>query len=1101
MDFSSAVSPKITLATELGIWEPVASDPVFSRHTQQPNRLPPSDFDSGIFTVGDSGQVTVDFLIDGGAYQGELALFSLRGMGALTGQEFIREAANRALSHSEWGHVIISDRTQGAKYDTLLGEKRHYNSGNYVGPQTFDFVTGDTLGLMLVPDGTVEQVYQKSDRSGKTKPLFSMATANSDSSLSRGLIADVTGTGTTFGIEDQGLDHQSDRDYNDLVFQLLGVEANVETLDTWINPEKDWRNTNAGQALIEHISLPIEPTTGVQYKPHELLLKVADGVTDEAITTVMTAHGATTLHPLVPIDPQSESPLQQWRLVTFDPDVDVLTLPASLTQDPHIEAVDLNVIFSVAATPDDTDFDQQWALDNTGQQGGLVDADIDALEAWDISTGSSDVVVAVLDTGIDYEHPDLKDNIWINSGEIANNGLDDDGNGYIDDVHGHDFSDENIWPNVDGLFPAGDPRDTHGHGTHVAGTIGAIGDNNLGVTGVSPNVSLMAVQALGDVFGKGSLAEILAAIDYALVNGADVINASFGSKLGPWGQLAMQDALLAALAEDVLVVAAAGNQQPTGNDNDVAPFYPASIDLPNVISVAATDRFDQLAPFSNYGATSVHLAAPGAEIWSTLPSAYKDINPFTGQITWKQKPQAKHYGSFSGTSMAAPHASGAAALMLSTDSKLSAEQLKGQLLRGIDPLASLQNKTTTGGRLRLPQPGAVKVGDAFRVGSVGTPQYLSSITSLDDGGFVVTWESDNQDSDGRGIFARRYDSLDNAVNDEFQVNSFTSSHQSNSSVINLKDNGFAVTWYSTEQDGHHLGIFAQRYDSSGSPAGNEFQVNSFTDNVQHSPSIASLKNGDFVITWTSFEQDGDRYGIFAQRYDSLGNPIGGEFQVNSFTTGDQVSPSIANLSDGGFLITWTSGGFYFSDDDREVFAQRYDDAGQRVGSAFQVNSSEAGGQNVSSAIGLSNGGFVVAWQSTKYNQNRGNEHETYLRVYSQFGNPVDKDIKVSNIPNGNSSPAPVLTSLDDGGFLVVWSSYPGSGNSYGIYAQRYNALGEPVGSEIPISLSSGSYSNRPPSSATLPSTPSVTTLHNGDFVVAWRGWGGGIFAHRFSLAF
>lgn len=262
------------------------------------------------------------------------------------------------------------------------------------------------------------------------------------------------------------------------------------------------------------------------------------------------------------------------------------------------------MLLSVAATPNDADFGEQCSLHNTGQTNGIPDADIEAPEAWDISTGSAEVVVAVLDTGIDYKHPDLQDNIWVNSDEIAGNDLDDDGNGYVNDVYGYDFSDGNTHPRNDGTFAEGDtPRDTFGHGTHVAGTIGAMGDNNRGISGVSPTVSLMPVQFLGDKFGRGTVAEAVAALNYAVVNGADIINASFGGYLGGWGRLVMADAIATAATQDVLVVAAAGNQALNGvtgdgstagssGNNDLQPFYPGSFNLPNVVTVAATTASD-----------------------------------------------------------------------------------------------------------------------------------------------------------------------------------------------------------------------------------------------------------------------------------------------------------------------------------------------------------------------------------------------------------------------------------------------------------------------------------------------------------------------------
>jgi subtilisin family serine protease len=241
-------------------------------------------------------------------------------------------------------------------------------------------------------------------------------------------------------------------------------------------------------------------------------------------------------------------------------------------------------------------------LHNTGQnvngKNGTADADIDALEAWDVTTGSSDVVVAVIDSGVDINHPDLAANIWTNTAEIANNLIDDDGNGYVDDVNGWDFH------NNDNA-----PHDPHGHGTHVAGTIAAVGDNATGVTGVSWSAKIMPLRFL-DAFGVGDTANALDAIDYASAMGADVINNSWGG--GGFSQ-ALKDAIEASGA---VVVCAAGN---SGFNTDLTPHYPSSYNSANIISVAASDQDDQLAGFSNFGAVSVDVAAPGTNIYSSAP--------------------------------------------------------------------------------------------------------------------------------------------------------------------------------------------------------------------------------------------------------------------------------------------------------------------------------------------------------------------------------------------------------------------------------------------------------------------------------------------------
>ncbi|MBI4849225.1 MAG: S8 family serine peptidase [Nitrospirae bacterium] len=267
--------------------------------------------------------------------------------------------------------------------------------------------------------------------------------------------------------------------------------------------------------------------------------------------------------------------------------------------EPQIEYAEPNYIVHADAIPDDVYFNNLWGLDNAGQTGGTVDADIDAPEAWDFTTGSSSVVIAVVDTGVAYSHPDLSANIWTNTGETSCvDGIDNDGNGYIDDCRGWDFiGDDN------------DPADYAAHGTHVAGTIAATGNNALGITGVMWHAKIMPLRFLG-VGGSGTTADAVSAILYANAKGAHVINNSWG---GTGYSQALKDAIDASPA---VVVCAAGN---SGTNNDTTPFYPASYTSPHVISVAATDHNDALAYFSNYGASTVDLAAPGVNIYSTVP--------------------------------------------------------------------------------------------------------------------------------------------------------------------------------------------------------------------------------------------------------------------------------------------------------------------------------------------------------------------------------------------------------------------------------------------------------------------------------------------------
>jgi subtilisin family serine protease len=348
----------------------------------------------------------------------------------------------------------------------------------------------------------------------------------------------------------------------------------------------------------------------------------------------------------------------------------------ALKHNPNVLYAEQDATVSVATAPDDPQFGNQWGLNNTDQSSGIVDADIDAPEAWDVRTTGGGLKVAVIDTGIDYTHPDLAANIWTNPGEIPGNGIDDEGNGYIDDVHGYDFANND-----------GDPLDDMGHGTHVAGTIAAVGNNGMAVTGVVwGDVQLVALKFL-DANGSGSISDAIRAINYCVANGITISNNSWASGAS---FLPLRDAIQAAGNAGHLFVAAAGNNS---YDADNSPSYPAAYDLNNIISVAATDRFSQLAYFSNYGKTSVDLGAPGQGILSTFPTYLTDWMVSRGFST--------DYGIISGTSMATPHVTGAAVLVQAQHPTWTIQQVKDQLLASVDFNQSLYNRTVTNGVLNI----------------------------------------------------------------------------------------------------------------------------------------------------------------------------------------------------------------------------------------------------------------------------------------------------------------------------------------------------------------------------------------------------------------
>lgn len=317
-----------------------------------------------------------------------------------------------------------------------------------------------------------------------------------------------------------------------------------------------------------------------------------------------------------------------------------------------------------ASVPNDPMFEEQWALSNSGQNGGKENADIGALKAWLKTQGSEDVVVAVLDSGVDYAHQDLVENIWFRPNNIP--AYEDDELGVIDDENGYN-ADTN----------SGDPMDQNGHGTHCAGIIGASGNNGKGISGVNWKVQIMPLKFMGSG-GFGTTKNAIEAINYAIerkkagVN-VRVINASWGSTLY---SKALEDAIRAAGEQGILFIAAAGNN---GTDNDKRPHYPSNYDLPNVISVAALDRGDGLASFSNFGVKTVHIAAPGKDILSTwLNDQYREA---------------------SGTSMATPQVAGVAALIVANQPDITVAELRKQLLNSVDKLDILNGKVENSGRL------------------------------------------------------------------------------------------------------------------------------------------------------------------------------------------------------------------------------------------------------------------------------------------------------------------------------------------------------------------------------------------------------------------
>ncbi|MEZ5427176.1 MAG: S8 family serine peptidase [Pyrinomonadaceae bacterium] len=390
------------------------------------------------------------------------------------------------------------------------------------------------------------------------------------------------------------------------------------------------------------------------YAKGELLVKFRNGTASaDAFSTHLTL-GARVLE---------EFPELKWQRVKLPAGLSVEEGVRQYARFAGVEDVQPNYYYHLAVTPDDTRFSEMYGMQK-----------ISAPAAWDLTTGSSNVVVAVIDTGIKYTHEDLAANMWHNEGEIQGNGIDDDGNGFVDDFYGYDF-----------FFNDSDPLDEHGHGTHVAGTIGAVGNNALGVTGVNWNVRLMAIK-IYDSTGFGTTSAMLInAYNYLRmmrqrgVNIRVTNNSYSGCDEACGYDQATKDAIDALGAADVLQVFAAGNN---GRNVDTMPAYPGSYNSPSILTVASSTSTDARSGFSNFGTANVDVAAPGSGILSTIMSG-------------------ANYGTLSGTSMASPHVAGSAALLYSMNPDLSAASLKATLMNTVDQLSQWNGVVKTGGRINI----------------------------------------------------------------------------------------------------------------------------------------------------------------------------------------------------------------------------------------------------------------------------------------------------------------------------------------------------------------------------------------------------------------
>ncbi len=603
-----------------------------------------------------------------------------------------------------------------------------------------------------------------------------------------------------------------------------------------------------------------------------------------------------------------------------------------------IEYIGYNNKLHILETPNDPSFSSLWAMNNSN------DADIDAVEAWDTTTGSHDVIIGVIDTGLNYNHEDLAANVWVNPNEIDGNGIDDDGNGYVDDIHG-----------INAITGTGDPMDDQGHGSHCSGTIGGVGNNGVGVTGVNWNVSIIGMKFL-DSSGSGSTSDAIECINYALGLKAAGVNIRVLSN--SWGgggyDQVMADAISDLADEGILFAAAAGND---GTDNDSSPHYPSNYENANVISVASTTSSDDMSYFSNYGAAGVDLGAPGSSILSTT--------------------LGNSYSSYSGTSMAAPHVAGAAALLLSINDQLTVSEMKTILMDTGDSISALSGNTVSGKRLNLknavdavqpPEPGINLVNTSgagvinqgqtttyaidilsilgysgnVSLSAVASPSLTGSISFSPNpcvvgSTFVMTVSADT--SAAVGDYTITVTGISGSVSDtvtaslKVRPEGTTEVSYTDNTVVSIPDNdaagitstidvpdSFTITAASAEVNITHTYIgdlLVTLTSPNGTAATLHDQTGGSTDNLNQTFSVADFNGEDTSGTWTLFISD--NAGVDTGTLDSwtltlTGAPSGpvlpiAEFSADSLAVNVGGSVNFTDLS--GNTPTswdWTFGG-------------------------------------------------------------------------------------------------------------------------------------------------------------------------------------------------
>jgi VCBS repeat-containing protein len=353
--------------------------------------------------------------------------------------------------------------------------------------------------------------------------------------------------------------------------------------------------------------------------------------------------------------------------------------------------------------------------------------------------------------------------------------------------------------------------------------------------------------------------------------------------------------------------------------------------------------------------------------------------------------------------------------------------------------------------LSLPA-GSVSPGPEFMANTtIADSQDSPALTALSNGGFVAVWNSFGQDGSSYGVYGQRYDAAGDAVGVEFQINTTTADSQEAPSAATLASGDFVTVWQSWNQDGDGAGIYGQILDADGNAVGSEFQVNTTTADNQLGADVAALSSGGFVTVWQSNLQDGSQGGIYGQRFDGAGNALGTEFQINSFITGNQSNASVATLAAGGFVAVWQSD--VQDGSQGGIYGQRFDDSGVSLGTEFQINSFTSGDQSEPDVAALSNGGFVAVWQSDGQD---GSSYGIYGQLYDASGTAVGAEFRVNTMTADIQWNASVAA-LPGGGFVTVWASPDPSLSYWVVNGQKYDSSGNPAGGEFQISASAGYF--------------------------------------------